>query len=64
MTGNGALYQLSQVYSNYGYEPKNGPLIPNNQKTLVTGSQHRIYYTRPKPDATTSLYKVGDSFAI
>lgn len=46
----GSLYQLSQVFSNYGYEPKNGALIPSNTITKVTGSQNRVYYSRPTAD--------------
>ena len=45
----GTLSQLSQAYSKYGYEPKNGAKIlaaPVN----VTGSQNRVHYARPQPD--------------
>ena len=45
----GSLYQLSQVYSSYGYEPKSGKLI-NENGTLVTGSNNRIVYERPVYD--------------
>ncbi len=47
----GGLYQLSQVYSAYGYEPKKGPVISLQDK--VTGSNSRVYYKRPSPDATS-----------
>lgn len=47
--GSGSLFQLSQVFSNYGYEPKNGLLISAND-TVVTGSLNRVYYSRPTPD--------------
>ena len=51
----GSLYQLSQVYSNYGYEPKHGQQITSKDKeTVVTGSNNRVYYTRPKPDVATN----------
>lgn len=52
----GSLYQLSQVYSNYGYEPKFGTMITNTggQETVVTGSNNRVYYTRPKPDVANN----------
>ncbi len=39
----GKIYQLSHVYSNYGYQPIKGTLI-SNSNTLVTGSNNRIYY--------------------
>jgi len=38
------------VYSTKGYEPKAGSLI-NTPGTIVTGSNNRIYYKRPSPDA-------------
>lgn len=45
----GSLFQLSQVFSSYGYEPKTGvPILEPN--THVTGSNNRILYTRPVPD--------------
>ena len=46
----GSLYQLSQVYSAYGYEPKRGTSI-TEMDTPVTGSNNRVYYKRPSPDA-------------
>lgn len=45
----GNLYQLSQVFSAYGYEPKAGSTI-TTPNTAVTGSLNRVYYVRPKPD--------------
>ena len=39
----GSLFQLSQVYSLYGYHPVSGVPITHNH-TLVTGSLHRVYY--------------------
>ena len=39
----GTLFQLSQVYSLYGYHPVSGTPITDNH-TLVTGSLHRVYY--------------------
>ena len=39
----GTLFQLSQVYSLYGYHPVSGVPITNNH-TLVTGSLDRVYY--------------------
>jgi len=50
LPSSGSLYQLSQVYSTKGYEPKAGTLI-NAIGTIVTGSNNRIYYKRPSPDA-------------
>lgn len=48
--GTGAVYQLSKVYSDYGYEPKKGVAVAVGQD--VTGSQgNRIYYKRPAADA-------------
>jgi len=48
MPSTGSLYQLSQVFSAYGYEPKKGsPVKPGD---LVTGSNSRVYYKRPSPD--------------
>jgi len=46
----GTIHQLSQVYSAYGYEPKKGTDI-TSQDVAVTGSNNRIYYKRPNPDA-------------
>ena len=48
----GSLYQLSQVYSSYGYEPKAGTQIESTAEAIITGSNARVYYTRPSPDAT------------
>jgi hypothetical protein len=39
----GTLFQLSQVYSLYGYHPVSGMPITDNH-TFVTGSLHRVYY--------------------
>lgn len=47
------LHQLSQVYSSYGYEPKAGTQITSSADTVVTGSNNRLYYRRPSPDAAT-----------
>jgi hypothetical protein len=46
----GSIYQLSQVYSSYGYEPKGGERI-SAADTIVTGSNNRVYYKRPTPDS-------------
>lgn len=50
----GKLFQLSQVFSAYGYEPKDGTVISSNNPTIVTGSKNRIYYRRPTPDVDTN----------
>lgn len=51
----GSLYQLSQVFSNYGYEPKNGAAIDTNQgEVVVTGSRNRVYYRRPPRDVASN----------
>ncbi len=39
----GKLYQLSQVYSDYGYEPKLGDEMSSS--SIVTGSNNRIVFT-------------------
>lgn len=58
LTGN--LYQLSQVYSNYNIEPKMG--TPFSSTMNVTGSNNRVYYTRPNPDMITN--KLWDTFTF
>jgi hypothetical protein len=51
----GTLYQLSQVFSSYGYEPKKGTLVdPSSGEVVVTGSNQRVYYLRPTPDIATN----------
>lgn len=49
----GSLYQLSQVFSDYGYEPKAGSLI-SSSNVVVSGSNNRVYYVRPSPDSSTT----------
>lgn len=49
----GKLYQLSQVFSSYGYNPKAGVQIISSD-TVVTGSNDRVYYKRPSPDAASN----------
>lgn len=53
----GQLYQLSQVYSSHGIEPKAGVSLTKHSRTNVpvnvTGSNNRVYYTRPSPDVAT-----------
>lgn len=41
----GSLYQLSQVFNDYGYEPKRGSSVTSN--TVVSGSNQRIIYSPP-----------------
>lgn len=43
------LYQLSKVFSDYGYEPKMGTSI--SASVNVTGSQNRVLYKRPSIDS-------------
>jgi len=38
------------VFSAYGYEPKRGSLVKPDD--VVTGSNSRLYYTRPSPDVS------------
>ena len=59
----GSLYQLSQVFSTYGYEPKQGALI-TQEKTVVTGSNNRIVYTRPAYDMATNNQVAMSELAV
>lgn len=59
----GSLYQLSQVYSEYGYNPKAGTLI-TTVPVQVTGSNNRIYYKRPDVDIEGELLWSNFSFAV
>jgi hypothetical protein len=43
------IFQLSQVYSSYGYNPVAGQLISVGN-TAITGSLNRFYYKRPDID--------------
>lgn len=45
----GTLYQLSQVFSDYGYNPKRGAAIKSvaGAGEVVTGSKNRLVYTPP-----------------
>lgn len=45
----GKLYQLSDVYSKYGYDPKGGVEI-TTVPTTVTDYRNRVLYVRPSPD--------------
>lgn len=51
--GSGSLYQLSQVFSAYGYEPKTGVQITSTN-VVVTGSNNRVYYSRPGYDVASN----------
>jgi len=44
------LYQLSKVFSDYGYEPKKGAAVTQTG-AVVTGSENRLYYKRPAGDS-------------
>ncbi|RHY86577.1 hypothetical protein DYB31_015865, partial [Aphanomyces astaci] len=43
----GFIYQLSQVYSDFGYDPKKTPAAITTVPTLVTGSNYRVVFSRP-----------------
>jgi len=44
----GTLYQLSQVFSDYGYEPKRGVAVAaSGSPVVVTGSKYRLLYVPP-----------------
>ncbi|CAM9619930.1 unnamed protein product, partial [Choristocarpus tenellus] len=49
LPSSGGLYQLSKVFSQYGYDPKAGDLITT--QAVVTGSGNRVLYRRPTMDA-------------
>lgn len=59
----GSLYQLSQVYSEYGYEPKAGTLI-TSVPALVTGSNNRVYYRRPDIDREDGMLWSNFSYVV
>lgn len=48
LSASGNLYQLSKVFSDYGYEPKQGAALPGGVE--VSGSKNRVYYKRPVAD--------------
>ncbi|CAM9964137.1 unnamed protein product, partial [Discosporangium mesarthrocarpum] len=48
LPASGSLYQLSQVFSAYGYDPKAGKLLET--RAAVTGSNNRVLYKRPAAD--------------
>ena len=46
----GTLYQISQIFSDYGYEPKRGLAITSaapSSPVTITGSRNRFVYTPP-----------------
>mmetsp|Transcript_9219 Transcript_9219/g.18674 ORF Transcript_9219/g.18674 Transcript_9219/m.18674 type:complete len:358 (-) Transcript_9219:65-1138(-) len=49
----GKIYQLSDVYSKYGYDPKPGTEI-TSINTVVTDPKMRVLYVRPTPDRELS----------
>lgn len=49
MPSSGVLYQLSDVYNKYGYDPKEGTQI-TNVPTIISGKDSRLVYTRPSID--------------
>jgi hypothetical protein len=48
-TSGAKIFQLSQVFSTYGYNPVAGQLIVASE-TVITGSLNRFYYERPVVD--------------
>jgi len=48
VAASGSTYQLSKVFSDYGYEPKQGSAMHSGES--VTGSKNRVYYKRPPVD--------------
>eukprot|EP01029_Cantina_marsupialis_P025559 TRINITY_DN6771_c0_g1_i1.p1 TRINITY_DN6771_c0_g1~~TRINITY_DN6771_c0_g1_i1.p1 ORF type:complete len:361 (+),score=65.51 TRINITY_DN6771_c0_g1_i1:65-1084(+) len=60
----GELYQLSQVFNDYGYAPTRGVKV-SSVGTIVTGSNNRIIYVPPRTPTpkgawTTFEYTVSD----
>lgn len=49
LPASGKLYQLSDIYSKYGYDPKIGTEITSTN-TLINDSRMRLLYVRPTPD--------------
>lgn len=46
----GSLFQISQIFSDYGYEPKRGLAIPTanaSNPVAISGSRNRFIYTPP-----------------
>ncbi len=62
MPVSGTLRQLSQVFSSYGYEPAGGLLVQVD--SVVSGSNNRVLYSRPSPDAQTSTDKVNETLLL
>ncbi|ETK71250.1 hypothetical protein L917_21189 [Phytophthora nicotianae] len=68
---NGEIYQLSQIYSEYGYEPKRAASPIATVPTTVTGSNNRIVFLRtpfggPRRDNKYAefRYTVTDGVAV
>jgi len=53
LPSSGSIYQLSQVYNKYGYEPKAGTQISSTD-TNITGSNNRFVYKRPIRDVLSN----------
>jgi hypothetical protein len=64
----GTLYHLSQVYNDYGYEPKLGEAVKLNDK--ITSTNRRLIYQRPENDYPASgkwdefKYKIDDGTVL
>lgn len=57
----GTLYQLSQVYSDYGYEPSRGEAVNRSLLPVaVTGTRNRILYA-PPPNSNAPVGEVRRS---
>jgi hypothetical protein len=70
---NGAIHQLSQIFSDFGYQPQKGLQIASASSAapvVVTGSRNRIVYTPPAhtnaPDGKWTLftYVVSDGTTV
>mmetsp|Transcript_33434 Transcript_33434/g.48406 ORF Transcript_33434/g.48406 Transcript_33434/m.48406 type:complete len:391 (-) Transcript_33434:55-1227(-) len=66
LPSSGSLYQLSDVYNKYGYDPKEGTLI-SSVPTIISGKDSRLVYTRPSIDREVNdkwasfTYSVSDN---
>ena len=59
----GDLYQLSSVFSKYGYEPKLGTRITTTG-TVISGSDHRLIYKRRSPDSASTTAWSTFTFSV
>mmetsp|Transcript_7190 Transcript_7190/g.13672 ORF Transcript_7190/g.13672 Transcript_7190/m.13672 type:complete len:369 (+) Transcript_7190:374-1480(+) len=54
LPAHGALYQVSQIYNQHGYDPKAGKLITNAPERVI-GKRSRIVYKAPD-----AMYHIGE----